>query len=143
MTEIKGLSPWEGFGRPIKWTPEKIQTEVDALLEWIKEPQNIFITKFAVHRGYSDNRIHEWKKTNEVVQEACNYLLAKQKMLLIEGGLSKKLYFPMCSLLLSNWHDMHQKTEQKVVADVTGHGILSDITGLTKDLVDECESEGP
>lgn len=145
MAAIKGQRTYnvEGLGgRPRKWTVEAVEKEIDEFLEWIKDPNNVFLQDFAVSRGYSHIRLHEWKKSSERMAEACEFLASKQQIALIKGGLSRKLYYPMCAMLLSNYHNMHQKTEQKIVADVTGHAILNDIIGQTKDLVDGCSSEG-
>lgn len=139
MAAIKGQPTYNIYGlggRPVTWTEELIDEEVESLLDWMQEPNNIFLTDFAVHRGYSDRRIREWRKHNQKLELACQYLESKQKIALIKGGLAKKLSYPMCALLLSNWHDMHMRTDQRITADVTAATLIEEITGETKDLID-------
>ena len=146
-------------GRPKKWDEIKLDEEADALIAWIDaEPTNIFISKFCFQRGYNDQKVSEWARTHERYRDAYNLLLTKQKVMLFEGGLTKRLYYPMCALLLSHHHNIHLKTEQAVTADVTTQGLIAEIADQTKDIIDitdsvkeltnesrgvDCEVEGP
>lgn len=63
-------------GRPIIWTDEAIEEEANALLEWIKDPKNLYIGVFAAQRGYSRQRLGEFARDNKVFSAA--YQEAKQ-----------------------------------------------------------------
>lgn len=124
-------------GRPIKWTPEAIQAEIEEFAEWIKNPQNIFLEDFSQSRGYASTRIREWQKTHADLDAHLAYFFEKQKIALIKGGLTKKMFYPMCALMLSCNHNMSLKTEQSINANVNNRTILDDVQDQTKDLIDE------
>lgn len=124
-------------GRPKKWDEIKLDEEADALLEWIDaDPSNIFISKFCYQRRYNDQKVAEWARTHQRFGDAYNLLLTKQKIMLFEGGLTKRLYYPMCALLLSNYHSVNLKTEQVVTAEVSTKTLLEEITDKSRDIID-------
>ncbi len=65
-----------GCGRPLLWTDDAIEEEAKALLEWIKDPKNLYIGVFAAQRGYNRARLHEFSHSNKVFANA--YHEAKQ-----------------------------------------------------------------
>lgn len=144
MVSPKGHAPYnkkgEG-GRPKIYTEEFINNEADALEEWMKDKNNIFIEDFCFERGYHDTRIPEFCKVNERFSHTYNLFSMKQKSSLFNGGLKKKFAHPMCALILSHNHNIHQKTEQKLTGDVTNplHFIIQNSDGTSKDLIDESE----
>lgn len=65
-----------GKGRPKIWDDDAIEEEANALLEWIKDPKNLYIGVFAAQRGYDRARLSEFAKSNKVF--SCAYREAKQ-----------------------------------------------------------------
>lgn len=141
MGAPKGHSPYPGCergGRPRKWTDVVLEEEAEKLQEWIDEDQNnLFIQDFCLSRGYHDQKVSEWCNQCVKFRDAYNLLMTRQKMFLIKGGLSRKLFFPMCALLLSNNHGMALKTEQKITTDTTVQSIMEQITDTSKEIVIE------
>lgn len=143
MGAPKGHAPYnkngEG-GRPKIWTDERLDLEADALEKWILDKkENIFIQRFCLERKLPERELHLWINRHKRFSDAYNDLKTKQKVCLFEGGLTKKFAHPMCALLLSNYHDMFIKTEQKITSENTHTfgGIMELIDGQTKDLINE------
>lgn len=145
MPSPKGHPPYnkngEG-GRPKIYTKEFIDKEADALEEWMKDKNNLFIEFFAFDRDYNEDKIAYFEKENERFRRAYKKFKMKQKAELFSGGLKRKYAHPMCALILSHSHGVHQKTEQKITGSATDplSFIVQEIDGLTKDLLnDEAE----
>lgn len=126
-------------GRPKKYTEEFIDKEAEALEEWMKDKQNLFIELFAFERGYDEDRISEFERANERFSRAYKKFKMRQKGMLFEGGLKRKFAHPMCALILSHSHGVYLKQEQKVTGDVVNPlaFIVQEVDGSTKDLVNE------
>jgi len=126
-------------GRPKIYTTEVIEKEAEALEEWMKDKNNLFLEEFAFERGYDTDKLHVWAKENERFRGTYKRLQERQKIILYRGGLSKKFAYPMCALILANSHGIVAKTEQKL----SGSAVeplafaLDKIDGKTKDLVNE------
>lgn len=132
----------ETGGRPKKYTDEFIEAEADKLDEWMKErKENIFIEDFCIEREYSFARVNEWEKSNEKFGETYEMFKMRQKVALFKGGLTKKLSFPMCSLILGHAHGVFAKTEQTVSGSAVNPlaWILEMADGKSKNLVQENE----
>lgn len=138
MPAPKGHEPYNKNGEggvSKKYTPEYIEKEATAFLEWMSRPDSIWYESFAIERGYHPNRLSEWAKVNE--RFACVYELSQawQKSRLITGGLLNKYNANITKLVLSNtigWTD-----KQQVSGDASNPlaCILENIDGSTKDLV--------
>jgi hypothetical protein len=141
MVAPRGHQPYNIFGeggRPKIYTQEMIESEADALLDWLwQDEKNFFIEDFCLSRGYSYKRLNEWVKANEKFSEAYDMFKTKQRVVLYKGGISKKFGYPMCALILSHDHGIHQKSEQKVTADLSAKSLLDEIMDQSRDLV--CE----
>lgn len=143
MPAPKGHLPYnkngEG-GRPKIYTPEFIEKEAEALEEWMKDKNNLFIEDFAYERGYDESRIPEMSN-NERFLGAYNRFKQRQKTALFKGGLNKKFAYPMCALILSHNHNIVAKTEQKLTGSSTDPlaFIIQNIDGTSKDLVNDPE----
>ena len=142
MPAPKGHAPYnvngEG-GRKKVFTPEFLDKEADALVEWMEKKGNIFIEDFCHERGYDDSRVSEWERNNERFGSAYKRFKMLQKTHLFKGGLSKKYSQPMCALILSHSHNIVARTEQRISGDASNplSIVLSDIDGKTKDLIED------
>jgi hypothetical protein len=144
MAAPKGHAPYPGCetgGRPVKYTQEFIDKESDALEEWIKIKDNLFIEDFAYDRGYSDSRIGEWVKINQKFSSSIDKFKQKQKTALLKGSLKKQFHFPAASLILGHYHGIYARTDQKISGSATDPlgFIIMNIDGQTKDLVNDDE----
>ena len=75
-------------GRPVKWTPEAIEAEGEALLAWLMEDESRFWVKsFATERGYSPQRFSEWVKVSPEFSEAYEIARGIQESRLLHMGL--------------------------------------------------------
>lgn len=86
----KGLTKENsGIGRPEKYTQEWCSEEANALLDWIKLPDNLFLQDFAWDRGYDPNRIAEFEKKSETFSGAIKEFKDRQLTKLLKFGLSR------------------------------------------------------
>lgn len=142
MPAPKGHPPYnvngEG-GRPKKYTEEFLENEAIELEKWNEIKENIFIEEFCLERNIDESRISEFVKVNERFLEAYKKTKTKQKIALFKGGLSKKLCYNMCQLLLGHTHSVYMKTEQQISGSDKNplHFILQNDDGKSKDLVTE------
>jgi hypothetical protein len=127
-------------GRPKIYTKEFIDKEADILEEWLQDkPNNIFIEDFCLERNYHDSRIPEFVSVNKRFSAVYDMLKMKQRISLFKGGLNRKFAHPMCALVLSNYHNIHAKTETTVTNNNvdTLDCVIDEIDGNTKDLINE------
>ncbi len=142
MPAPKGHEPYnkngEG-GRPKKYTPEFLDQEANALIEWNMDKNNIFIEDFCLERGYHESRITEFVQANDRFSEAYDMQKMKQKVALFKGTLGKKFSYPMAALILSHNHGIIAKTEQKLTGSATDplSFVLDRVDGKSKEFVNE------
>ncbi len=146
MGAPKGHAPYPGCetgGRPKKYTPEFIESEADALIEWLKKGDFIWFERFALQRGYDANLLSLWASENKKFSGAYELAKTHQKILLIEKGLKKQYCYNMVQLLLGHHYQIFSKQETKLSGDAQNplQFILSNIDGSTKDLVNDVEAE--
>jgi hypothetical protein len=127
-------------GRPIVWTDEKIDNEVEELDIWMNNPENMFIEKFCNSRGYLAQRLREWSLKHDRLKSMIELFHERQKILLFEGTLKRKLAYNMAALILNNSHGIVAKTEHKVTGDPISE-CLEAISGKSKDLVNDNQQE--
>jgi len=146
MPAPQGHEPYPGSetgGRPIKYTKEFIEKEADELLGWLEKGKFVWFEKFAIERGYDPDYLSKWADENEKFFGAYKMAKAKQKILLIEGGLLKKFNFNMAQLLLGHHYGIFPKQETKVSGDALNPlaCVLNLIDGQTKDLINDESAE--
>lgn len=142
MPAPKGHPPYEGCetgGRPKKYTTEFIESEAEALLAWLEKGKFIWFERFALERGYDPNLLSLWADENEKFSGAYEMAKARQKILLIEGGLIKKFNFNMAQLLLGHHYGIFPKQETKLSGSAENplEFILKNVDGSSKELVDD------
>ena len=106
------------IGRP-PTEDEFIINEGNALIEWMRQPENIFVNRFASNRGYHSSRFNDWSKSNK--DFALIYARAKelQELKLAEGGLHGKYKEQITKFVLVNHHNYREKTEQAIQQETT------------------------
>lgn len=77
------------MGRPKKYTPEFIEGEAKALLDYAKEAVIPFKQEFAIKRGYPSQYMSLWAKENDEFSEALKRMEDQQELKLVIGMLKK------------------------------------------------------
>ena len=130
------MSQGQGGGAPRKFTHEFIEKEADAFEEWMARKDTIWYEDFAFERGYDSDYLREWAQINEKFRGTYKRSQARQKSLLIRGGLVKKFQYNMCALLLGHSYGIVAKQETKHTGDSV-HSMLDEINGKTRDIIDD------
>lgn len=146
MPAPKGHAPYPGCekgGKPKVHTKEFIDSEADALEEWMKKKDNIFYQTFCYERGYSKNRLPEWALVNDKFAVTYAKSRDRQEGMLLHGALTKKYCYNAAALVLSHSYGMHAKTEQTISGDSSNPlaWIINSVDGNTRNLVDEEKKE--
>lgn len=100
-------------GRPIKYTSEIIEEIGRRMLEWFKDPTNIWLRDFAISLGMSWQRFSEFAKVNDGFSEALKMAHDMQTSKLFRLGLSKNVNAAMPIFALKNtagWRDVQELT---------------------------------
>jgi hypothetical protein len=122
MPAPKGHEPYnengEG-GRPVKWTPEAIEKEAEALEQWVKQPTSIWFEKFAFEREFPIEYLSRWAQENKRFNQAYTRAKDWQKIRLIEGGLLNKTNPKITTLLLSHAFSVHEQNNIHQTGEVT------------------------
>lgn len=139
MPAPKGHEPYPGCetgGRPVKYTTEFIEAEADAFLEWSSRKDSLWFEDFAIQRGYDPNLFSLWEKENEKFSGAYKRAKARQKSLLIKGGLFNKLNPNIVKFVLNNVFGWSERQETRVSGDAANPlaFVLTEIDGRTKEL---------
>lgn len=106
-------------GRPKIWTDEAIEEEADAMLEWIKDPKNLYIGVFAAQRGYNRARLSEFARGNKVFARAYDEAKQWQENVMLTNGLTR-LWDPgftskaMARVCSDDWKNSWDKEEKDV-----------------------------
>lgn len=146
MPAPKGHPPYPGGetgGRPKKYTPEFIEKEADAFIEWMGREDSIWYEDFALQRGYSPSLFSEWAKENERFSAVYEKAKSWQKSLLVKGGLLNKFNSNIVKLVLFNTVGWSEKQETKLSGDAANPlaFVLGAIDGTTKELKNDGGSE--
>jgi hypothetical protein len=76
---------------PFKYTPEFIEKEAEALLEWCKKEDSYYITGFSLERGYSRENLFLWARKNQVFNRAYRIAKETQEYRLFQNSLKNKI----------------------------------------------------
>jgi hypothetical protein len=90
MAAPKGHPPYPGCetgGRPVEWTPERIEAEADALVEWLKITTNIWFKRFCMERDIPADYMSIFARKNAKFHRAYKKAIITQEARLVEGGL--------------------------------------------------------
>lgn len=144
MGAPKGHKPYKGGengGRPPVQTDSFIEKEADALIEWIKNPKNLYFKKFALERGYHSQRLSEFAQKNKRFAECLEKAKEWQEIRLVEGGLSNTHNASITKFVLQNCHSWVDKQQSTISGDAANplNFVLGNIDGTTKELVHESE----
>jgi hypothetical protein len=129
-------------GRPMKYTKEFIESEANALEEWMQKTDSIYFKRFAFDRGYSYQRLSEFAEQNKRFSETLLRAREWQEIRLAEGGLKNEFNSNFCKFVMYNACGWVDKQETKVSGDAVNPlaFIIQNVDGTTKELVNETES---
>ena len=144
MPAPNGHLPYPGCetgGRPIKYTPEFIEAEAEALEKWMLHPDSIYFKRFSFDRGYSYQRLSEFAEVNEKFSDTLARAREWQEIRLAEGGLKNEFNGNFCKFVMGNACGWSDKTETKLSGDAVNPlaFILKNVDGTTKELVHDDE----
>jgi len=141
MPAPKNHTPYPGCqngGRPAKYTKAFIESEADAFLLWMKNPESIYFKRFAIDRGYHPNRLSEFAENNEKFSGVYEKAKAWQEVRLVEGGLLSEFNAGFTKFVMGNVCGWVEKQETKVSGDAANPlaFLLQKVDGQSKVLVD-------
>lgn len=110
-----------------KYTEEFIDNEAKLLIEWMKRPVNIYFRSFARERGYSSQRMYEWKDVSESFSEAFEIAKDWQQSKLVDSGLFERTNPGFTKFILSAVHGMKEAEKAKEEAPMEYDQLLQDI----------------
>ena len=96
------------MGRPKKYTPEFIEGEAKALLEYAKEATLPFKQEFAISRGYPSEYMSRWAKENDVFSQALKRMEDVQTLKIVKAMMAKRIDVTAAIFTLKNvagWRD--------------------------------------
>jgi hypothetical protein len=82
--------PKKVFGRPTVYTEDWLKEEGDALLEWIKKDEGIYLGTFAYERGYARTRLIEFAQKSEYFSYALDIAKTWQENKFVKNALLKQ-----------------------------------------------------
>jgi len=77
-------------GRPLTWTDEKIEEEIEALYEWLENPRNYYLASFLNSRGLLREHASRFEKRHEGFRDAFNLARQIQEQRLVDLAVTKK-----------------------------------------------------
>lgn len=124
------------IGIPRQWTPELIDIEEQALIEWMNDPTSYYVLHFAVSRGYNRTTLDLLCKLSESFSATLQQAQAFQEARLIDLAVTKEGDPGFIKFVLSNKHDWKERTELSGSKEDPLASILIQIDGSTKDILE-------
>jgi len=146
MAAPKGHQPYAGCetgGREKIYTQEFIEKEADAFEEWLTKPSSVYFKEFAFERGYSYKRLTEFAQVNQKFLDTFQRAKDWQEQRLVKGGLNNTFNAGFTKFVMGNACGWWDRQETRISGDAENplQCVLGLITGKSKELVDEDESE--
>lgn len=126
-------------GRPREWKDDTIAIEEAALRDWMKNPENYFLTNFLVQRGLCSEHLNRLSKYSEEFRETLERARLVQECRLVEMGIYRKGDPGFIKFILQNKAGWKEKNE------FSGDGtnplavIMDRIAANSKDPLDCCD----
>lgn len=124
-------------GAPEIYTEEWLNEEAKRLLEWFKEPRNIWLKGFALLRGYDPVRLDEFADKSIEFSEALQKAKKWQEYKLVDMGLFNETNSNITKFVLTNNHGWMDKQQLSGDANSPVGFLLAKIDGQSKDLVND------
>lgn len=104
------------IGRPIEWTPERIEAERIALEKWIDNPKNYFFTAFLNERHLDLKQVERFAEVSPTFCHTYAHAKQIQEARLVELAVSRKGDGNFIKFVLQNKAGWKEKSE------VSGNG---------------------
>ena len=98
-------------GHPREWTEGFIEKERLALLEWLKDPKNYFLTGFLVERGLVHEQIARFEKYSKKFCETMAIARYVQEQRLVELAVTRKGDGNFIKFILQNKAGWRERNE--------------------------------
>lgn len=106
-------------GRPTEFSDEIIEHYADELLEWMQDPQNIWLKDFCLERLINPENMSIWEKKNDKFSQVYKLAKAYQESRILKGGLTSNYNSNIVKLVLSKCHQgwtEEEKTQSVQIA---------------------------
>lgn len=126
-------------GRPRKYTDEFLKAEADALWQWTKKTDAVYVKTFAIERDYSPTRFHEFCLESEYFSTVFDKVKEWQEQKLIHLALFQKTSFPMTKMLLAKFHGFSDPEKQTIImtADSSLQCLIDKAAGKSRDITEK------
>jgi len=100
-------------GRPTQYTEDWLANEAKAFMEWMKKPRSIYFKTFAIERGYSPTRLHEFAQMSEEFSRVMSYAKEWQEQKLLTSALYNETNAAITKFALINHHKYRDKSQEE------------------------------
>lgn len=114
MPAPKGHPPYPGCetgGRPLEWTPERIEDLRLKFEEWLKPEDNFWFKDFISEYDLPDAILSKLSKLDEKFRQTYKKAVRKQESILLKGGLFNKTNSTMSIFALKCNHAWTEGTD--------------------------------
>src|SRR5271170_4983859 len=142
MPAPKGHTPYnkngEG-GRPRKFSQEDIEYHAEALLEWMKKSDSIWLKDYFLEHDIDPKYLSQWEAINERFAESSRVAKAYQESRIYNKAMTNTYNQKMSQFALTNNHGWVDKKETKLSGDAKNPlaFVLESDDGNSKDLVND------
>lgn len=110
-SSLTTLSAPPKIGRPIEWTPERIEIERLALEKWIKNPKNYYFMAFFNERRIAHETVERLAREDSAFCVTLKLARAMQEQRLVELAITKKGDGNFIKFVLQNKAGWKEKQE--------------------------------
>lgn len=96
------------------YTKEFIENEAKEFLKWAQnfpKGKPLFYKRFALDRGYSPQRIHEWSKENKEFAEVFEIIKSYQESNWLENAMTNDYNWGMAKFCLKHHHKYKEESD--------------------------------
>lgn len=148
MPAPKGHPPYPGCetgGRPLEWTPARIEALRLELEEWMKVPSNFWFADFTFDRGLHKDILPKLSKMDEKFKGTYKKAIQNQESRLLKGGLFNATNCTMSIFALKcnhAWGEGTNRTGLEEEVDTKSTRALGEIKEMAIDHTNSLEQTG-
>jgi hypothetical protein len=118
-------------GRPVVWTPQRIEQLAEELLAWSNNPNHLFLKEFTAAQGIPASHLARFAQSNPAFAETLELVSDVLETRLMRGGLDSKLNHNIVKLIAVSKYGYTEKTDLAVTA-VAARPVLGTIEACEK-----------
>jgi hypothetical protein len=122
------------FGRPRLWTKERLDEIAKLFLEWMEQPESLYVNTFYWRMGIHPENVGEFSKRSEDFAQVVATSKIWQEQKIVTDTWTRKISEGMTKMFLAKHHDYKDKTELSGNSASPLSFILSSIDSKTKDI---------